>query len=66
MKLVTLREKESTLTQSGLLAMLLQHQHRKAIEMARRRAQREQLRVTFWSNLTWLWHALIVRKGGKI
>jgi hypothetical protein len=64
MKLVTLREKESTLTQSGLLAMLLQHQRRKAMEIAQRRAHREQLRVTFWSNLTWLWHALTVRKGG--
>ena len=64
MKLVTLREKESTLTQSGLLAVLLQRQRRKALEMARRRAHREQLRVTFWSNLAWLWHALTVRKGG--
>jgi hypothetical protein len=66
MKFVTLRKKESTLTQSGLLAMLLQHQRRKAMEMARRRASREELRVTFWSNLTWLWHALTVHKGGKI
>ena len=64
MKLVTLREKESTLTQSGLLAALLQHQRRKAMEMAQRRAHREQLRVTFWNNLTWLWHALTVHKGG--
>ena len=64
MKLVTLREKESTLTQSGLLAVLLQHQRRKAMEMAKRRAHREQLRVTFWSNLTWLWHVLTVHKRG--
>jgi hypothetical protein len=68
MKSVTLREKGSTLTltQSGLLGILLQYQRRKAMEMARRRAHREQLRSTFSSNLTWLWHALTVRKGGKI
>ena len=53
-----------TLTQSGLLTVLLQHQRRKAMEMAQRRAHREQLRLTFWSNLTGLWHALTVRKGG--
>jgi hypothetical protein len=33
------------------------------MEMAQRRAHREQLRVTFSSNLTWLWHSLTVRKG---
>ena len=67
MRSVTLREKESTLTltQSGLLAMLLQYQRRKAMEMARRRAHREQLRSTVSSNLVWLWHALTLRKGGK-
>ena len=53
-----------TLTQSGLLTVLLQHQRRKAMEMAKRRAHREQLRLTFWSNLNWLWHAFTVRKGG--
>ena len=32
----------ATLTQSGLLAALLQHQRRKVIELSQRRAQREQ------------------------
>ncbi len=34
----------ATLTQSGLLAALLQHQRRKVIELTQRRAQREQAR----------------------
>ena len=33
----------ATLTQSGLLAALLQHQRRKVIELTQRRAQRERL-----------------------
>ncbi len=44
----------ATLTQSGLLAELLQHQRRRAIELTRRRAQREQIRELFGSSLTWL------------
>ena len=38
-----------TLTQSGLLAVLLQRQHYKIIQLARRRAQRRQVRAPFWS-----------------
>lgn len=53
-----------TLTQSGLLTVLLQHQRRKAMEMAQRRTHREQMRLTFWGSLTGVWHALTVRKGG--
>jgi hypothetical protein len=34
----------ATLTQSGLLAALLQHQRRKVIELTQHRAQREQVR----------------------
>jgi len=41
-----------TLTQSGLLAVLLEHQRRKVIEVARRRAHREQVRAAFSSILT--------------
>ena len=41
-----------TLTQSGLLALLLEHQRRKAIELARRRAQREHLRAALGRTFT--------------
>src|SRR5213079_584727 len=43
-----------TLTQSGLLAVLLQRQRYKVIQLARRRAQRKHARAVLWSNLTWL------------
>jgi hypothetical protein len=44
----------ATLTQSGLLAVLVQRQRYKVIELARRRAQREQARSAFRSTLNWL------------
>ena len=44
----------ATLTQSGLLAALLQHQRRKVIELSQRRAQREQARGLVRNTLTWL------------
>jgi hypothetical protein len=44
----------ATLTQSGLLAALLQHQHRKVIELTQRHAQREQAPRLLPSTLTWL------------
>jgi len=49
MKFETLRPENSTLTlsQSGLLAVLLEHQRQKVIEMARRRAHRDQLHAAF-------------------
>ena len=53
-----MRELISTLTQSGLLAVLLQRQRYKVIQLARRRADRKQMRAAFWSTLTWPWHAL--------
>jgi hypothetical protein len=43
-----------TLTQSGLLALLLQRQHRKVIELARRRAHREQIHTAFGITRDWL------------
>jgi hypothetical protein len=43
-----------TLTQSGLLAVLLQRQRHRVIELAERRAHRTQLRSTFSNALTWL------------
>jgi hypothetical protein len=42
----------ATLTQSGLLAELLQHQRRKGIELSRRREYREQRRGFFRNSLT--------------
>lgn len=44
----------ATLTQSGLLAALLQHQRRKVIELTQRHAQREQAHWLLGSSLTWL------------
>jgi hypothetical protein len=44
----------ATLTQSGLLAALLQHQRRKVIELTQRRVQREQARGLIRNGLTWL------------
>jgi hypothetical protein len=44
----------ATLTQSGLLAALLQHQRRRVIELTKRRAQRQQVRGSLWNSLTWL------------
>src|SRR5215475_5159316 len=49
-----------TLTQSGLLAVLLQHQRHKVIELAKRRAHGRQVRP-LWSSLTRWWGALTAR-----
>jgi hypothetical protein len=50
-----------TLTQSGLLAVLLQRQRHKVIELARRPAPGTQMRAPFWSSLTRRWGALTPR-----
>ena len=50
-----------TLMQSGLLAILLQRQRYKVIELARRRAHRERARGVFRSTLNWL---LALAHGG--
>ena len=47
-----------TLTQNGLLAMLLQRQRYAVIQVARRRTHRKHMRAALWSNLTWPWRAL--------
>jgi hypothetical protein len=44
----------TTLTQSGLLAALLQHQRSRVIELTQRRAQRQQVRGLLRNSLTWL------------
>src|SRR5436190_20413337 len=53
-----MRKLTPTLTQSGLLAVLLQCQRYKISQLARRRAQRNQMRAALWSTLTWPWRAL--------
>ena len=50
-----------TLTQSGLLAVLLQRQRHKVIELAQRRAHGRQVRAPFWSSPTRWWGALTAR-----
>jgi hypothetical protein len=50
-----------TLTQSGLLAVLLQRQQYAVIELARRHAHRQHLRAGFWKTLTWPFRALTAR-----
>jgi hypothetical protein len=50
-----------TLTESGLLAVLLEHQRRKVTERAQRRAHREHLRSTFCNTLPRPFRALAVR-----
>lgn len=47
-----------TLTQSGLLAVLLQRQHYKVIQLAWRRAHRKHMLTALWSTLTWPGRAL--------
>jgi hypothetical protein len=47
-----------TLTQSGLLAVLLQRQRYKIRQLAWRRAQRKHMRAALWSTLTRAWRAL--------
>jgi hypothetical protein len=50
-----------TLTQSGLLAVLLQRQRYAVIELARRHAHRKHMRAAFWSTLAWPFRALTAR-----
>ena len=51
-----------TLTQSGLLAMLLQRQRYAVIQLARRRTHRKHMRAALWSALTWPWRALTAQR----
>jgi hypothetical protein len=53
-----MRKLTPTLTQSGLLAVLLQRQRYKISQLARRRAQRKDMRAALWSTLIWPWQAL--------
>ena len=47
-----------TLTQSGLLAVLLQRQRYRVIQSAWRRAQRKRVGAAFWNTLIWARRAL--------
>ena len=53
-----MRKLTPTLTQSGLLAVLLQRRRYKISQLAWRRAQRKHMRAAVWSTLTWPWRAL--------
>jgi len=53
-----MRKLTPTLTQSGLLAVLLQRQRYKISQVAWRRAQRKYMRAAVWSTLAWPWRAL--------
>jgi hypothetical protein len=53
-----MRKLTPTLTQSGLLAVLLQRQRYKVVQLAWRRAHRKHMRAALWSTLTWPWRAL--------
>jgi hypothetical protein len=50
-----------TLTQSGLLAVLLQRQHSEVIRLAQR-AHRKHTRASLWNTLTWPYRALTARR----
>jgi hypothetical protein len=53
-----MRKLTPTLTQSGMLAVLLQYQRYKVIQLARRRAHRKQMPAALWSTFTWPYRAL--------
>jgi len=57
-----MRKLTPTLTQSGLLAVLLQRQRYKIRQLAWRGAQRNQMRAALWSTLTWPWRAFTAPK----
>jgi len=49
--MILMKKSTLTLTQSGLLAVLLEHQRRKVVELARRRVRREHLHAFFQDTL---------------
>ncbi len=53
-----MRKLTQTLTQSGLLAVLLQRQRSEVIRSAQRRAHRKHMHAVLWSTLTWPYRAL--------
>src|SRR6266581_9059181 len=57
-----MRKSTLTLTQSGLLAVLLRRQRYQVFQLARRRAHRKDMRAAFWGTLTWPWRTLTAPK----
>ena len=53
-----MRKLTQTLTQSGLLAVLLQRQRDKIIQLAQRRANPKHMRAALWNTFTWPYRAL--------
>jgi hypothetical protein len=53
-----MRKLTATLTQSGLLAVLLQRHRYKVIELAPRSVHHKQRPTVFWSTVTWRFRAL--------
>jgi hypothetical protein len=51
-----------TLTQSGLLAVLVQRQRYRVFQLVRRSAHRKGVHATFWNTLTWARRTLTVPK----
>jgi len=51
-----------TLTQSGLLPVLVQRQRYIVFQLARRSARRKRVHAAFWNTLTWARRALTVPK----
>ena len=59
--MIVMKKSTLTLTQSGLLGVLLEHQRCKVIELARRRARREHLHAFFQDTLRWPFRTLTGR-----
>ena len=53
-----MRKLTPTLTQSGLLAVLLQRQREAVIELDQRRAHRKHKHAVLWNTFTWPYRAL--------
>jgi len=53
-----MRKLTPTLTQSGLLAVLLQRHRYKISRLAWRRTQRKHMRAALWSSLAWPWRVI--------
>ena len=54
-----------TLSQSGLLAVLLQRQRYRVFQLARRSAHRKRVHAAFWNILTWARRALTAHEKSK-
>jgi hypothetical protein len=54
-----------TLTQSGLLAVLVQRQRYIVFQLARRSARRKRVHAAFWNTLTWARRAAHGAKAGR-